>query len=269
MLDMGFAEDIEAILSADARGPADRAVLRDHAAAHRGPGPPAPQRPGADPDRAASPSRRARRRRCARRAYLVPRAHKPAALGRVLDIEAPTAAIVFCRTRDEVDTAHRDAERPRLPGRGAARRDEPGPARPGDGPPARRDGGPAGGHRRRRPRAGHRAPHPRRQLRRAVRRRSPTCTASGASAGPGARAWRSRSPSPASTGCSRRSSGSPVSGSPMEQVPTVADLRARRLELTRAALRESLLDRRPGPLPRRRRDASPTSSTSCRWPWPR
>jgi ATP-dependent RNA helicase DeaD len=36
-------------------------------------------------------------------AYIVPRAHKPAALGRVLDVEAPTAAIVFCRTRDEVD----------------------------------------------------------------------------------------------------------------------------------------------------------------------
>ncbi|MDN3353706.1 DEAD/DEAH box helicase [Actinomadura sp. DC4] len=36
-------------------------------------------------------------------AYMVARAHKPAALGRVLDVEAPTAAIVFCRTREEVD----------------------------------------------------------------------------------------------------------------------------------------------------------------------
>jgi ATP-dependent RNA helicase DeaD len=36
-------------------------------------------------------------------AYVVPRAHKPAALGRVLDVEAPGAALVFCRTRDEVD----------------------------------------------------------------------------------------------------------------------------------------------------------------------
>jgi len=33
----------------------------------------------------------------------VPRSHKPAALGRVLDVESPTAAIVFCRTRNEVD----------------------------------------------------------------------------------------------------------------------------------------------------------------------
>lgn len=35
--------------------------------------------------------------------YLVARAHKPAALGRVLDMEAPEAAIVFCRTRNQVD----------------------------------------------------------------------------------------------------------------------------------------------------------------------
>ncbi|MGH3210730.1 MAG: DEAD/DEAH box helicase [Trebonia sp.] len=36
-------------------------------------------------------------------AYIVPRGHKAAALGRVLDLEAPTATVVFCRTRDEVD----------------------------------------------------------------------------------------------------------------------------------------------------------------------
>jgi ATP-dependent RNA helicase DeaD len=36
-------------------------------------------------------------------AYVVPRGHKPAALGRVLDLETPTATVVFCRTRDEVD----------------------------------------------------------------------------------------------------------------------------------------------------------------------
>ncbi|HEX6589997.1 MAG TPA: DEAD/DEAH box helicase [Longimicrobiales bacterium] len=36
-------------------------------------------------------------------AYVVSRAHKPAALGRVLDAEAPDAALVFCRTRNEVD----------------------------------------------------------------------------------------------------------------------------------------------------------------------
>ena len=51
-----------------------------------------------------------------------------------------------------------------------------------------------------------------------------------------------------------------VAGAPItvEKVPTVADLRARRLELTRAALRESLLTddgETAGPVPGRRRDA--------------
>ncbi len=36
-------------------------------------------------------------------AYVVQRAHKVAALGRVLDLEAPTLALVFARTRTEVD----------------------------------------------------------------------------------------------------------------------------------------------------------------------
>jgi ATP-dependent RNA helicase DeaD len=37
-------------------------------------------------------------------AYVVPRAHKHAALDRVLDVENPTSALVFCRTRLEVET---------------------------------------------------------------------------------------------------------------------------------------------------------------------
>jgi ATP-dependent RNA helicase DeaD len=36
-------------------------------------------------------------------AYLVRRPHKLAALGRVLDLEVPEAALVFCRTRNDVD----------------------------------------------------------------------------------------------------------------------------------------------------------------------
>jgi ATP-dependent RNA helicase DeaD len=36
-------------------------------------------------------------------AYVVSRAHKKATLGRILDIESPVATIVFCRTRTEVD----------------------------------------------------------------------------------------------------------------------------------------------------------------------
>ncbi|MGZ4617096.1 MAG: helicase-related protein, partial [Actinomycetes bacterium] len=36
-------------------------------------------------------------------AYVVARAHKAAALGRILDVESPASAIVFCRTRAQVD----------------------------------------------------------------------------------------------------------------------------------------------------------------------
>ena len=41
--------------------------------------------------------------RVSERVYVVARAHKPAALGRILDVEAPEAALVFSRTRTEVD----------------------------------------------------------------------------------------------------------------------------------------------------------------------
>ena len=102
MLDMGFAEDIEAILQ---ETPAHRQTVlfsatmppRIDGMARRHLTDPVRiqiERPSVAPGEA--PLVR-------QSAYLVPRAHKPAALGRVLDIEAPSAAIVFCRTRDEVD----------------------------------------------------------------------------------------------------------------------------------------------------------------------
>jgi ATP-dependent RNA helicase DeaD len=102
MLDMGFAEDIEAILEAT---PAERQTvlfsatmppridgmarrhLRDPVRIHMGRG-----QAGAGE----TPLVR-------QVAYVVPRAFKTATLGRILDVEAPAAAIVFCRTRDEVD----------------------------------------------------------------------------------------------------------------------------------------------------------------------
>jgi ATP-dependent RNA helicase DeaD len=103
MLDMGFAEDIEAILevtpgerqtvlfSATMPGRIDaiaRRHLRDPVRVEMGhePPPPAGERP-----------------RVRQEAYVVARPHKPAALGRVLDVESPAAALVFCRTREEVD----------------------------------------------------------------------------------------------------------------------------------------------------------------------
>ncbi|GAA2676479.1 DEAD/DEAH box helicase [Actinoplanes palleronii] len=102
MLDMGFAEDIEAIL---AETPAERQTVlfsatmppRIDAIARRHLRDPLRIRMGKDTSAADGlPTVR-------QSAYLVARAHKTAALGRVLDVEAPTAAIVFCRTREEVD----------------------------------------------------------------------------------------------------------------------------------------------------------------------
>ena len=102
MLDMGFAEDLEAILAAT---PAEKqvalfsatlaarisAIAKTHLR---------------DPeviriDREAVKAGRAST--VVQVAYMVPRAHKMAALGRILDVEHPQSAIVFCRTRNEVD----------------------------------------------------------------------------------------------------------------------------------------------------------------------
>jgi ATP-dependent RNA helicase DeaD len=102
MLDMGFAEDIEAILE---QAPAERQTvlfsatmpprIESIAGAHLRE--PVRIRMGrAAPEPGEAPLVR-------QSAYVVPRSYKPAALGRILDIEAPSAAIVFCRTRDEVD----------------------------------------------------------------------------------------------------------------------------------------------------------------------
>ncbi len=108
MLDMGFAEDLEAILSAT---PADRQTalfsatlpprIASIAAAHL-------RKPVTIKiDRAAVPVGETAKVRQV--AYIVPRAHKMAALGRVLDVEHPKSAIVFCRTRTEVDELTRIA----------------------------------------------------------------------------------------------------------------------------------------------------------------
>ena len=102
MLDMGFAEDIEAIL--DETPEARQTVLFSATM------PPRIERLARahlrDPvhieiEREAVAAGEAPLVR--QTAYVVARAHKPAALGRILDVEAPDAAIVFCRTRDQVD----------------------------------------------------------------------------------------------------------------------------------------------------------------------
>jgi len=102
MLDMGFAEDIEAIL---AEVPARRQTLlfsatlapRIATIAQKHLKDPVEVRISADTEGEGDvPLIR-------QVAYLVRRPHKLAALGRVLDLESPEAALVFCRTRNEVD----------------------------------------------------------------------------------------------------------------------------------------------------------------------
>ena len=104
MLDMGFAEDIDAILEATPEDAADGAVLGDDAAAAAGDRRAAPARARAHHDRAREDRRRQDAARPPGRLRRRARAHKAAALQRVLDIESPTSALVFCRTRLEVDT---------------------------------------------------------------------------------------------------------------------------------------------------------------------
>ena len=103
MLDMGFAEDLDAILEATTperqtalfsatmparilsiagrhlKNPARISIAREKQAAGKLP-------------------------RVRQIAYVVARPHKPAALERVLETENPASALVFCRTRLEVDT---------------------------------------------------------------------------------------------------------------------------------------------------------------------
>jgi len=103
MLDMGFAEDLEAILD---ETPEDRQTVLFSATMPRRLDALA-RRYLSDPVRisiAREKTAAGEAPRVRQTAYVVPRAAKPAALGRILDIEAPTAAIVFCRTREEVDS---------------------------------------------------------------------------------------------------------------------------------------------------------------------
>jgi ATP-dependent RNA helicase DeaD len=103
MLDMGFAEDIEEILG-NTPGSRQTALFsatmppRIDGMVRRHLNNPVRVELGRNTASASAESLLVRQT-----AYIVPRGHKPAALGRVLDLEAPTATVVFCRTRDEVD----------------------------------------------------------------------------------------------------------------------------------------------------------------------
>jgi ATP-dependent RNA helicase DeaD len=102
MLDMGFAEYLEAILGevpatrqtalfSATMAPAIRAIANRHLRD--------PKLVSIARERVA-PGEAPRVREVA---YVVQRRHKVPALARVLDMEGPTSAIVFCRTRTEVD----------------------------------------------------------------------------------------------------------------------------------------------------------------------
>ena len=103
MLDMGFAEDLDAILDVL---PADRQTALFSATM------PArilsiAQRHLKNPQRitiAREKTAAGNAPRVRQVAYVVSRAHKPVALQRVLDMESPSSALVFCRTRLEVDS---------------------------------------------------------------------------------------------------------------------------------------------------------------------
>jgi ATP-dependent RNA helicase DeaD len=102
MLDMGFAEDIESILAETPKGRqtllfSATLPLRIAGIARRHLTDPVRIKIGGERVPAGtSPKVR-------QTAYIVPREHKLAALGRVLDVEGPSSAIVFCRRRTEVD----------------------------------------------------------------------------------------------------------------------------------------------------------------------
>src|SRR5262245_34502179 len=103
MLDMGFAEDLDAILEATPKTrqtalfsatmpPRLRAIAERHLDK--------PQRILVAREKVVA----GRIPRVRQVVYLVPRARKTAALQRVLEMESPASALVFCRTRLEVDT---------------------------------------------------------------------------------------------------------------------------------------------------------------------
>jgi ATP-dependent RNA helicase DeaD len=102
MLDMGFAEDLEAILAATPKekqvalfsatlAPRIAAIAKTHLR---------------NPEVIAIETEKIKAGAVAKVrqvAYIVARSHKTASLGRILDVEQPTSAIIFCRTRNEVD----------------------------------------------------------------------------------------------------------------------------------------------------------------------
>ena len=99
MLDMGFVDDIEAILGEMPKErqsalfsatfpPRINALVKRHLK---------------EPERITIKAEVRKTPRVRQLAYVVPRPRKLEALGRILDLESPASAIIFCRMRTEVD----------------------------------------------------------------------------------------------------------------------------------------------------------------------
>ncbi len=193
MLDMGFAEDLEAILTstpetrqtalfAATMAPRIASIAERHLRE--------PQRITVESARSARP---ARCRASARPPTSCRAARRGSRSAASWNSRSPTSAIVFCRTRIEVDEltdtlkSHGYGAQALHGGLDQRQRDRVMQLfRSGQGRRAR-------GHRRGRARARHRPRLARDQLRHPDRRPKSTCTASAAPDGSAAKAWRSRS----------------------------------------------------------------------------
>ena len=172
--------------------------------------------------------------------YVVQRAHKPSRARthpRHRGTEGRTRLLSHAHRGRP---AHRDDERARLPRRGAARRHGPGPARPRrwlacatappncSWPPTSP------------PAASTSTRSPTSSTTTCRRRRRATSTASVASGAPDAKASPSRSPSRASDAACENIERLTKQKFEIATVPTVADLRAKQIEMTVNAVREAL-----------------------------
>ena len=175
-------------------------------------------------------------------AYIVPRAHKPAALDRVLDMENPTSALVFCRTRLEVDeltetlSAHGYRAEALHGGMAQRQRDRvlrPLPRHNGStcsSPPTS-------------PRAASTSSTFRTSSTTTCRRRpTTTCIASAAPGSAGREGIAITLVEPREHRLLRNIEHQTKRKISIPPVPTAHDLRARRLDLTRAALEEALAE---------------------------
>ena len=165
MLDMGFADDLETILS---ETPAQRQTVFFSATL--------PPRIAGMVKRhmneplsikiVSEPVAKGEAPKVRQTAYIVPRGKKLEVLSRILDLENPASTLVFCRTRTGVWTTSPSGWCAGISGSGLARRHHAGPADAGHQTPARGRNRPCHRDRRGGTRAGHRATGPGGDLRR-------------------------------------------------------------------------------------------------------